>query len=166
MRAPFALAAISIALFGCSSEPAPLDHAPATSDAIQLPSTSVRMFRCGTQTSQEKAEAYFTDLAAALHHQSDPAQFNRFMAPSFSINSGGANTTYNLADFRAITPDFVTIEEWREIERRGLVNVFDAGWRGCALDHGKVWFDAYGEEGLKLKSLDRDLEWVVIDEAP
>lgn len=175
MRARSALGAIAFSLAACSSEPATLDHAPGISEReseppkrdltkldipqVASPETADGVYYCGGQTTTAKAEAYFADLAAALLNEDDPAALNRFVAPEFSINSQGRNTIYKLADFPSVTPDLVPMEDWREIQKRGLAGLFDGGWRGCALDHGKVWFDAYGEDGLRLKALNRDIEW-------
>ena len=32
------------------------------------------------------------------------------------------------------------------------------------MDHGKVWFEADGKSGLKLRSINRNMDWIDVQE--
>ena len=117
-------------------------------------------FYCGGETTQAKAEAFFADLKRALASEEGPAKFNRFVAPSFSVRRGERRVIYDLDDFNSITPRFISIDDWKAIDERGLEVMGMGSWRGCMMDHGKVWLDAYGEDGILLKGINHDLKWV------
>lgn len=116
---------------------------------------------CGGQTDLATVQRYFAELRAALAQPTPNSQFNRFVAPTFGIRSKtGTTLYYKMRDFRSITPGRIGLQEWQEISRRGPQDLRDAGWRGCFLDHGKVWFEGSKEKGFGLKFLARDLPWM------
>ena len=128
------------------SEPGHLDPAAAVS--------------CGGETTRAKAEEFFADLKEELAKAEANQSFIRFVAPSFWVRRSDKRTVFDRADFNAVTPRFLTMDDWREIERRGLKDLENLGYRGCLMDHGKVWIDAYGEQGLLLRGINHDMPWV------
>lgn len=57
------------------------------------------------------------------------------------------------------TPPKISMEDWKEIYRRGERNLVSAGWRGCFLSNGKAFFEV-GESGyLRLVSFNRTMAW-------
>lgn len=115
---------------------------------------------CGGETTQAAIELYFANLRSALSEAGPDRRFNRFVRERFGIRSEqGKALWFDLADFNAITPGKITRDEWQEIRNRGPHKLENAGWRGCFLDHGKVWFEATEETGLKLTWISRDMPW-------
>lgn len=159
---------LMLALAACSGSPEADPQSP-KSDPAQARAQPVpaeqtapddEPFFCGGETTQAKAEEFFADLRQALSSEDGPSKFNRFVAPRFWVTRGEQSIYYDLADFNSVTPRFITIEDWEAIDERGLEVMGVGGWRGCSMDHGKVWLDAYGEDGILLKGINHDLEWV------
>ncbi len=59
-----------------------------------------------------------------------------------------------------MSPGRIGIEEWQEIHRRGERSLHGAGYRGCFMDHGKVWFEASEEHGFRLMGIAENMPWV------
>lgn len=80
--------------------------------------------------------------------------------PRFLITDKRGRTLYfDLEDFNAITPGRIALSDWQEISARGPGQVRDVGWRGCMMNHGKVWFESSETKGLELKGLNRSMAW-------
>ena len=169
---PFALLA-SFLLSSCQAVPAEEE----SKDAFQLenkvaadvvedalasggPTPSDAVY-CGGETTRAATELYFKDLRSALSEATPNRRFNQFVGERFGIRSEqGKSIWFDLADFDAITPGKITLEEWREISSRGPDQLQNAGWRGCFFDNGKVWFEATEDTGLKLTWISKDMPWV------
>lgn len=118
------------------------------------------LFPCGGYTTRAEAQAYFARLKLALNAASPKSRFNEFVAPQFLItDASGRTLSFKRADFNSITPGRIRIEEWQEISARGLAAVEDLGWRGCMMNHGKVWFESSETHGLELKGFNRTMAW-------
>lgn len=144
-----ALAIISVApfLIGASSLPASKAEA--------------RTIYCGGETTSVEVEAYFSRLEDTLAEGGSGAGFKQFVADRFSVtDAGGRWLSFRLGDFHSITPGRITRAEWAEIAKRGASGLQDAGWRGCFLDDGKVWFEADEKAGFKLTSIAKNMPWV------
>ncbi len=74
----------------------------------------------------------------------------------------GKRLTYERDEFTAVTPRFLSRDDWSIIAKRGAKSLHEAGWRGCFLDNGKVWFEA-DSAGLRLVAINHDLEWESYD---
>lgn len=123
---------------------------PAPSDAVY----------CGGETTRAAADLYFKNLRSALSEATPNRRFNQFVRERFGIRSEqGEALWFDLADFDAITPGKITLDEWQEISRRGPDQLRNAGWRGCFFDNGKVWFEATEDTGLKLTLISKDMPW-------
>jgi len=155
MKSALVMLAAGAMLFGsCSPETAPA-KSPSAADTPERQT----IYPCGGETTFALAQDYFADLSEALASDAGPEAFNRFLAPRFSVFRDGKYAYFDRSDFRAITPRFISREDWQRISEQGLNAVEDAGYRGCMIAHGKVWFDAYGRDGLLLKAINHDLAW-------
>ena len=43
--------------------------------------------------------------------------------------------------------------------REGPMQIKNLGWRGCVMNHGKVWFESNETKGLEMKGLNRSMAW-------
>lgn len=136
-----------------------MDHTTPAAPPSATASPSSQMFFCGGETTRDKAQKFFTDLAKVLASGAEPEAFNRFVAPRFSVLRGSKYAYFDRDDFNAVTPRFISSKDWRRISEEGLDAVEDGGYRGCMMAHGKVWFDAYDDSGLLLKAINHDLAW-------
>ena len=116
---------------------------------------------CGGGIEVGTVERYFSDLRQALAESAPNTRFNSFVDTRFGVTNARGKTLYfNLKDVGAVTPGWITVQEWREISRRGSRSLHEAGWRGCFMDHGKVSFQGSKETGLRLSHFSRDMPWV------
>lgn len=117
---------------------------------------------CGGITDVATVERYFADLRLALAQAGPKRPFNKLVADEFGVRSKrGYYTLYsNTRDVVSVTPSRITLQEWREISRRGSRSLQNAGWRGCFLDNGKVWFVGSKKVGFRLTLISKDMPWV------
>ena len=116
---------------------------------------------CGGETDVATVERYFSDLRRALRNSAPRTRFNAFVRNTFGVRSVRGRTLYfNVGDIGSVTPGRISIREWREISRRGARSLQGAGWRGCFMDHGKVWFEGSRENGFRLTLIAQDMPWV------
>ncbi|MDK2768666.1 MAG: hypothetical protein KYX69_13215 [Sphingomonas sp.] len=137
--------------------------APWLMGASSLPARKVEGHKiyCGGETTNIEVEAYFSRLKDTLAEGGSGARFKQFVADRFSITDArGRWLSFRLGDFNSITPGRITRAEWGEIAKRGASGLQNAGWRGCFLDHGKVWFEADEKAGFKLTSVAKNMPWV------
>jgi len=113
---------------------------------------------CGGETTQGELQAYFASLRDGLAADYQSSFFDRFVGDQFSVIRHDKRVVYNRAEFAAVTPRFLSRKDWSMIAMRGATGLRQAGWRGCFLDNGKVWFEA-GERGLRLVTINHDLAW-------
>lgn len=119
------------------------------------------MTYCGGEISVATIERYFSDLQQALAKTGPQGRFNDFVADQFGVSSKRGHLLYFKArDLGSVTPSRITLREWREISRRGARSLNDAGWRGCFMDNGKVWFAGSKETGFRLTQISKDMPWV------
>lgn len=146
-RPQLALAVLIACAAGASAEP-------------QTDTSKDTALFCGGKTDVVTVERYFSDLRDALAKPGPMRRFNAFVEPTFGIRSKSGHTLYfNLKDIGSVTPGRISIAEWREISRRGARSLNNAGWRGCFMDHGKVWFEGSEEGGFRLSLIARDMAW-------
>ena len=118
------------------------------------------LVECGGTTTLAAVERYFLDLLRALATPGPPARFNRFVSDRFRIRDGrGRTLTFNLSEVGSVTPGRISIREWQEISRRGAESLRGAGYRGCFLDHGKVWFEGGMANAFGLTLIAKDMPW-------
>ena len=123
------------------------------------------IYFCGGETDLATVRLYFADLAQALAQPGSTSRFNRFVRARFGVTDDRGETLYfNAKDVDSITPTRITIPEWREIQRRGERSLLSAGYRGCFMDHGKVWFEA-SEKGFRLMGIAKNMPWVPLPES-
>lgn len=116
---------------------------------------------CGGETDVPTVEAYFSGLRRALDGVGPRTRFNQFVASQFGVRGKRGRTLYfNVKDIGTVTPSRITVREWREISRRGARSLQNAGWRGCFLDNGKVWFEGSKEDGFGLTLISKDMPWL------
>ena len=160
------IAAVAIVALGSCGESTAVNESemPAMEDAERKaarpePRAEPAHVDCGGRTDVATVHRYFAALEQALESGGPRTRFNAFVDRSFGVTSRGGRTLYfNVKDIGSVTPGRISLSEWREISRRGARSLNNAGWRGCFLDHGKVWFEADGER-FYLKLIMRDLPW-------
>ena len=119
------------------------------------------MIYCGGETTQATVDVYFANLKSALATAGPSNRFNQFVSDKFGVtDTQGEMHWFDLKDFNSIVPDRIAIEEWQKISDRGSEMLDPAGYRGCFMDHGKVWFVAGEQSGFKLRSIAKDMDWV------
>lgn len=117
-------------------------------------------YYCGGETDLATVERYFADLGRALAQSGPGSRFNRFVRTRFAVTDRRGRTVYfKLEDVGSATPAYITVSEWREIQRRGERSLRGAGYRGCFMDHGRVWFEGSQEDGLRLHGIARNMPW-------
>lgn len=147
------------------SDPAPAGPRNETEEAGQPVTTSAQrsqdeVFTCGGTTTRSVVDRWFADLETALAATGSDHLFDNLVRREFSIREAqGTVRRYDIASVDAVTPDIISSDEWRQISLRGPDKLKDAGWRGCFLDNGKVWFEASEENGFRLTVIARDMPW-------
>ena len=138
----------------------PILLAVGSSDALAQTSSSKSVVSCGGVTDVATVDRYFSDLRQALTKSGPKKRFNAFVRDTFGVRSRQGHTLYfNVQEVGSVTPGRISIEEWREISRRGGRSLQSAGWRGCFMNHGKVWFEGSEESGFRLTLIARDVPW-------
>jgi len=120
-------------LVGCDDERSDRLDAVSSSYAPTAPEF------CGGQAGPGVIEGYFRTLAAALSEE-------------------GTSIPLAFYDARLGAGDRPSRADWHEISRRGAAALQEAGWRGCFLASGKVWFEADGDSFV-LKRFDPAMPW-------
>lgn len=133
--------------------------------AVPAQSAQGESYFCGGETELATVERYFSELEKALVQPGLLSRFNRFVAPRIALtDSRGRTINISVKDVGAVTPGRISVQEWREIQRRGRRSLHDAGYRGCFMDHGKVWFEASQEHGFRVVGIAKNLLWVPLAE--
>ncbi|MEO5775043.1 MAG: hypothetical protein ABIQ32_13135 [Sphingomicrobium sp.] len=115
---------------------------------------------CGGVTDVATVERYFADLRQALAKTGPKRRFNMFVNDKFGVRSKEGDMVYfKVRDIGSVSPGYITVREWKEISRRGARSLENAGWRGCFMDLGKVWFEGSNERGFRLTMIARNLPW-------
>ncbi len=148
----------AVLLTACS-DPAPIGLTSEEPAPVLQRSNDQDTFYCGEETTRARAVQFFEDLDTALSSSKGPNKFNRFMAPRFSVVENERYLAFDLVEFNAVTPRFIAPDDWSEIARRGLDGLDHGGYRGCFFDNGRVWLEAYGDQGLLLKGINHDIAW-------
>ena len=117
---------------------------------------------CGGETTRAVVDAYFAELQEAIEAGRPASYFNRFVADRFSTLRDESYLAFDREDFNSVTPRFFSMSDWRAIAERGSARLEDVGYRGCMFDHGKVWFQGYGDT-FELRAINHDLPWVELD---
>jgi hypothetical protein len=121
-------------------------------------------FTCGGETTRASVDRYFSDLRSALAVPAPGRRFDVFVADRFAVTDAqGKQAWFKPKDAASGLPNGITPEDWKKISARGIGSLNDAGWRGCFMDEGKVWFQADAKDGLKLTAISRAMPWI---EAP
>lgn len=112
---------------------------------------------CGGEAKPGAIGAYFHRLAGHLA-SSDQAVPMTFYAERFGVRSDGVRRVFPRPEMGDGARALPSLEDWREISRRGPRELESAGYRGCFLAHGKVWFETDGDV-VALTSFDKDMPW-------
>lgn len=115
---------------------------------------------CGGRTTAATVRGFFAELHRTLNTPGPKSRYNVFVEPVFSVRNSGRTLTFNLKDIGSVTPGRISLDDWRAISERGAESLQNAGWRGCFLDNGKVWFQAGNDEGFRLSHISKDMPWV------
>ena len=154
----FGAALLSVLLFACGD---PDVRQAGKGRAGQTPppaKPAAALEFCGGEAGPGEIDAYFTRLAAHLATSADPVPME-FYGESFGVHSSDRSLRYRRSDMRAGARALPSVEDWREISRQGHAELQGAGWRGCFLAHGKVWFEADGRGGFAMTSFDKAMPW-------
>lgn len=112
---------------------------------------------CGGDVKAGSIEAFFQRLADHLA-ASEAAVPMDLYDETFSVISDDRRLVFRRQEMGAGARALPSRDDWREISRQGLQGIHDAGWRGCFIAHGKVWFEADGET-FSLKGFNKDMPW-------
>ncbi|NBW08141.1 MAG: hypothetical protein EBR82_08955 [Caulobacteraceae bacterium] len=113
---------------------------------------------CGGEVRPGTVKAYFERLEAHLRTSSDPVPLE-FYSRTVSITHRGRWLWFHVKDLGPRARQLPSLADWREISRRGAGAIHGAGWRGCGLSPGKVWFESTSYDGIALKGFDKDMDW-------
>jgi hypothetical protein len=158
----------ALSLAACSAAPE-ADEEASASGAVEAPASTSsegqsaagrEAFICGGETTREHAAQFFADLDSALKSSDSGEQFKALLTLQFTVIEGDTAASHDISRAGAVTPSLVTRDDWEAINARGLSELESVGYRGCMMDHGKVWFEASEGGPLKLKSINRDMDWV------
>lgn len=142
------------------------DQGPQPTDAFRsasAPTTEAATMYCGGQTTTRHVAAYFNRLAEHLAAESESVPME-FYDETFGVSSiDGESLFFDRAEMKPGARALPSLEDWREISRRGAERLHGAGYRGCFLAHGKVWFEADAKGQLALTFFAKDMPW---DELP
>ena len=116
------------------------------------------VFYCGGETTRARVDAYFDKLKRLVGSGAPPIEFDQFVGERFSTLKNDRYLVFKKDDVSPVTPARISRDDWREIAKRGVDEIRDAGWRGCMLNHGRVWFETDGES-FYLRAINHDIRW-------
>lgn len=151
------IAVLVVLLGACGDQNVRPADIPRAEQASPANPAAVRRY-CGGEAGPGEIDAYFTRLASHLATGVKAVPME-FYAESFSIHSANRSLVFRRMDMGAGARALPSLEDWREISRQGPGSLDDAGWRGCFLAHGKVWFEADGRGGFAMTSFDKTMPW-------
>ena len=138
-----------------------VNHTEVTASAPAESEGERDSYFCGGETDVATVQRFFSDLEKALAQPGPAKRFNRFVGTQLTVTTNHGRPIYfNVEDLGSVTPGRITIEEWQEIHRRGERSLHGAGYRGCFMDHGKVWFEASEKHGFRLAGIAKNMPWV------
>ena len=152
---PRSVAALLLFASAACNEQTPPTNAK--SDQVEQETVDA-IFYCGGETTEAVAKAYFDQLRDTLEGKARPDSFDRFVAPSFSTIRAGRHIVFNRVEVQPVTPLRISQQDWQEISRLGFAELSNAGYRGCMLRRGKVWFQGDGST-FELSSINHDMSW-------
>jgi hypothetical protein len=115
---------------------------------------------CGGEMPPGTMEAWFTRLDRHLKTSSDPVPLD-FYTDDVTLTEGGRTLRFRTRDMGPQARRLPTLEDWREISRRGAAGLHYAGYRGCYSSTGKAWFETnYPDGRFALAGFDHDRAWM------
>ena len=127
--------------------------------AVQPPAVKARTETCGGDMPKGTMSAWFARLEHHLETSSAPVPLE-FYTDVVALTQADRTLRFRTADMGPQAVRLPTLEEWREISRRGVRSLHDAGYRGCYFSTGKAWFNTNFADGrFGLAGFDRDREW-------
>jgi hypothetical protein len=130
----------------------------ASNQASLRPPDAVDYSLCGSTTARRRIDEYFDQLARFLA-SGDKIGLRNLVAEKVVIVEGDRSRTVSASIVVEARPSTISMEDWREISRRGEPRLVSAGWRGCFLSNGKAFFEV-GENGyLRLVSFNVTMAW-------
>lgn len=103
--------------------------------------------------------AYFTRLDLHLRNSTEPVPIV-FYADAVTLTEHGRTRQFPAVEMGPQARRLPTLDDWREISRRGSDSLQDAGYRGCFFSTGKAWFDINHTDGrFALMGFDKDRDW-------
>ena len=125
----------------------------------RVAASEARMESCGGQMPVGTMAAYFDRLDQQLKTSSGRIPVD-FYTDSITLTEGGRTLRFRTAELGSHARRLPTLEEWREISRRGEASIRSAGYRGCYFSTGKAWFNTNWSDGrFALAGFDRDRVW-------
>lgn len=113
---------------------------------------------CGGETTESVAREYFQQLNEVIEKDLPTGEFDRFVGQRFSTFRDGRYLVFVRDEVAPVTPMRISRQDWSEIARRGIDGLSGGNYRGCSFDHGKVWFEGYGDT-FELSAINHDLDW-------
>jgi hypothetical protein len=154
MRLAFLLVVSALLIASCE------DRSQLKSKAQPPKSTPAPMLPlkyCGGDVKAGSIEAFYQRLADHLAASKAAVPMD-FYDEMFSVISDDRRLLFRREEMGAGAKALPSLDDWREISRQGPQAIHDAGWRGCYIAHGKVWFEADGET-FSLKGFNKDMTW-------
>lgn len=130
---------------------------PNTDGNRQVKQETEEVFYCGGETTEDVAREYFQQLNEAIEKDLPVGEFDRFVGERFSTFRDGRYLVFVRDEVAPVTPMRISREDWSEIARRGIDGLWD-NYRGCMHNHGKVWFQGYGNT-FELSAINHDIAW-------
>lgn len=143
-----------IAACGPVTQPGP----EASNQTLSPPSEAHDYSHCGRTTARRRIEGYFDQLAQFLA-SGDKGRLRILLAENVVIVEGNRSRTVPASIVVEERPSTISIEDWREISRRGEPQLVSGGWRGCFLSNGKAFFEVDESGYLRLVSFNLTMAW-------
>tara|TARA_R110002167_G_scaffold67405_7_gene190548 strand:+ start:968 stop:1459 length:492 start_codon:yes stop_codon:yes gene_type:complete len=114
---------------------------------------------CGGDMPEGTMVAYFDRLDRQLKHSTGPVPLD-FYTDTIALTEHGKSRWFRAADMGPQAERLPTLDDWREISRRGANRIEGAGYRGCFFSSGKAWFSTtYPDGRFGLMGFNKDMPW-------
>ena len=144
-----------LAVVGCDERaPEPVAKRPAD---LSPPAEAAVPLHCGGEAAPGAIDAYFRRLAEHLATGDDPVPMT-FYAERFGVIDDGRRLSFRREEMGAGARALPSRKDWEEISRRGRDELEPAGYRGCMIAHGKVWFESVGDT-VALIAFNKEMAW-------
>jgi hypothetical protein len=152
------LALLCVAADGCSRQDEYLDR---SGEVVGVADHNRQVPYCGIELREGAVDRFIEHLDAELtNNSSNFIRYNNLFDDRVSFYYNGYRHLRLSSAEKSYRGRMLTTEDWEEV----LVRLRDgrlesAGWRGCMLANGKIWFQATEQGELKLSSANLEIDW-------